>query len=346
MYMVRAMVDILLDRQPLKVHYHKSYGGNIFATATGTGVTSVATGAGLTGGTITGTGTISPDYTTTDNIILAAPNVLGTVVNNDKLIVNDSTAGNEVKEVTLSTIKTYIGAGTGTVTGTGTANQVAKWSGSTAIADSNIADTGSLVTISSALTTTGTATLPSITDAGGSLGAANQVLTASASGGSVEWGAAAASYTKWVLTGQTGTQDITDNNTVLITSGNTAITTAASATDTLTITSTVFGGGATIGHVPDASGGTDTTKFLRGDGTWQDAGGLPTKTVNNFTGDGTTYQFTLGVSPSSTAYTDVYISGVYQQKNSYSVSGATLDFGVGNPPPVTQTNGIEVVSTT
>ena len=323
-----------------------SYGGNIFATATGTGVTSVATGAGLTGGTITGTGTISPDYTTTDNIILAAPNVLGTVVNNDKLIVNDSTAGNEVKEVTLSTIKTYIGAGTGTVTGTGTANQVAKWSGSTAIADSNIADTGSLVTISSALTTTGTATLPSITDAGGSLGAANQVLTASASGGSVEWGAAAASYTKWVLTGQTGTQDITDNNTVLITSGNTAITTAASATDTLTITSTVFGGGATIGHVPDASGGTDTTKFLRGDGTWQDAGGLPTKTVNNFTGDGTTYQFTLGVSPSSTAYTDVYISGVYQQKNSYSVSGATLDFGVGNPPPVTQTNGIEVVSTT
>ena len=323
-----------------------SYGGNIFATATGTGVTSVATGAGLTGGTITGTGTISPDYTTTDNIILAAPNVLGTVVNNDKLIVNDSTAGNEVKEVTLSTIKTYIGAGTGTVTGTGTANQVAKWSGSTAIADSNIADTGSLVTISSALTTTGTATLPSITDAGGSLGAANQVLTASASGGSVEWGAAAASYTKWVLTGQTGTQDITDNNTVLITSGNTAITTAASATDTLTITSTVFGGGATIGHVPDASGGTDTTKFLRGDGTWQDAGGLPTKTVNNFTGDGTTYQFTLGVSPSSTAYTDVYISGVYQQKNSYSLSGATLDFGVGNPPPVTQTNGIEVVSTT
>ena len=323
-----------------------SYGGNIFATATGTGVTSVATGAGLTGGTITGTGTISPDYTTTDNIILAAPNVLGTVVNNDKLIVNDSTAGNEVKEVTLSTIKTYIGAGTGTVTGTGTANQVAKWSGSTAIADSNIADTGSLVTISSALTTTGTATLPSITDAGGSLGAANQVLTASASGGSVEWGAAAASYTKWVLTGQTGTQDITDNNTVLITSGNTAITTAAGATDTLTITSTVFGGGATIGHVPDASGGTDTTKFLRGDGTWQDAGGLPTKTVNNFTGDGTTYQFTLGVSPSSTAYTDVYISGVYQQKNSYSVSGATLDFGVGNPPPVTQTNGIEVVSTT
>jgi hypothetical protein len=331
-----------------------SYGGNIFATATGTGVTSVATGAGLTGGTITGTGTISPDYTTTDNIILAAPNVLGTVVNNDKLIVNDSTAGNEVKEVTLSTIKTYIGAGTGTVTGTGTANQIAKWSSTSALADSSIADTGSLVTISNPTNVTGKITSQAdleldadLIDVNGGTGSAGQLLSSLGGGGAgVDWIDAPVSYEKWVLTGQTGTQDISNNNTVLITSGNTAITTAAGATDTLTITSTVFGGGATIGHVPDASGGTDTTKFLRGDGTWQDAGGLPTKTVNNFTGDGTTYQFTLGVSPSSTAYTDVYISGVYQQKNSYSLSGATLDFGVGNPPPVTQTNGIEVVSTT
>jgi len=331
-----------------------SMGGNIFATATGTGVTSVATGAGLTGGPITGTGTISPDYTTANNIVLAAPNVLGTVVNNDKIIVNDSTAGNEVKEVTLSTIKTYIGAGTGTVTGTGTANQLAKWSGTSALADSSIADTGSLVTISNPTNVTGKITAQAdleldadLIDVNGGTGSAGQLLSSLGGGGAgVDWIDAPVSYEKWVLTGQTGTQDISNNNTVLITSGNTAITTAAGATDTLTITSTVFGGGATIGHVPDASGGTDTTKFLRGDGTWQDAGGLPTKTVNNFTGDGTTYQFTLGVSPSSTAYTDVYISGVYQQKNSYSLSGATLDFGVGNPPPVTQTNGIEVVSTT
>ena len=331
-----------------------SMGGNIFATATGTGVTSVATGAGLTGGPITGTGTISPDYTTANNIVLAAPNVLSTVVNNDKIIVNDSTAGNEVKEVTLSTIKTYIGAGTGTVTGTGTANQLAKWSGTSALADSSIADTGSLVTISNPTNVTGKITAQAdleldadLIDVNGGTGSAGQLLSSLGGGGAgVDWINAPVSYEKWVLTGQTGTQDISNNNTVLITSGNTAITTAAGATDTLTITSTVFGGGATIGHVPDASGGTDTTKFLRGDGTWQDAGGLPTKTVNNFTGDGTAYQFTLGVSPSSTAYTDVYISGVYQQKNSYSISGSTLDFGVSNPPPVTQTNGIEVVSTT
>ncbi len=328
-------------------NYHTGMGGNIFATATGTGVTSVATGAGLTGGPITGTGTISPDYTTADNIILAAPNVLGTVVNNDKLIVNDSTAGNEVKEVTLSTIKTYIGAGTGTVTGTGTANQIAKWSSTSAIADSSIADTGSLVTISSATKVTGDLELDAdLIDINGGTGTAGQLLSSLGTGNGVDWINAPVSYTKWVLTGQSGSEDILDNNTVLVTSGNTAITTAVTATDTLTITSTAFGGGATIGHVPDASGGTDTTKFLRGDGTWQDAGGLPTKTVDNFTGNATTYQFTLSVSPSSTAYTDVYISGVYQQKNSYTVSGTTLDFGVGNEPPVTVANAIEVVSTT
>ena len=42
-------------------------------------------------------------------------------------------------------------------------------------------------------------------------------------------------YTKWVLTGDTGTQDVESGNTVDI-AGGTYITTAASATDTLTVT--------------------------------------------------------------------------------------------------------------
>ncbi len=306
-------------------NYHTGMGGNIFATATGTGVTSVATGAGLTGGPITGTGTISPDYTTADNIILAAPNVLGTVVNNDKLIVNDSTAGNEVKEVTLSTIKTYIGAGTGTVTGTGTANQIAKWSSTSAIADSSVEDTGSLVTISSATKVTGDLELDAdLIDINGGTGTAGQLLSSLGTGNGVDWINAPVSYTKWVLTGQSGSEDILDNDTVLVTSGNTAITTAVTATDTLTITSTAFGGGATIGHVP--SGGTAGT-FLQGDGTWG-AAGAATRVVNRSTVTNTsTNTHDCGtVNQTDVNYIDLYVSGVYQTKNLYT---AAYDAGTG-----------------
>ena len=309
-----------------------------------TNVSSIATGNGLLGGPITSTGTISPDYTSANNIILsAADGTSDTLADADDILFS---VGNNVKYGNLSQLKTYIGAGSGTVTGSGTTNTMPVFSSSTAIGDSIIAqDAGATIaTVSGALTTTGTLTMPSITDSTASTGSAGQVLTAGSGGGSIEWGAAAASYTKWVLTGQSGTQDIEDGNTVLITSGNTAITTAAAATDTLTITSTAFGGGATIGHVPDASGGTDTTKFLRGDGTWQDAGGLPTRTVDIKTGDGTTVDFTLSVSPTSTAYIDVYIAGVYQQKSTYSLSGAVVTFSTA--PPTTVSNGIEFVSLT
>ena len=49
-----------------------------------------------------------------------------------------------------------------------------------------------------------------------------------------------------------------------------------------------FGGSANIGMVPDASGGTDSAKFLKGDGTWATPGGAYTAwTINGDTNSGT-----------------------------------------------------------
>ena len=155
-------------------------------------------------------------------------------------------------------------SGGGTVTGTGVANSIPIWTSASAVGDSMLAQNAAATLI----TNSGSFKTTSITDSSGSVGTSGQVLTAGA-GGAVTWGTAAASYTKWVLTGQTGTQDINDGNTVLITSSNTAITTAvAAAADTLTITSTPYTGGTNIGHVPTGSGGV-ATKHLDGTGNWQ-----------------------------------------------------------------------------
>ena len=50
--------------------------------------------------------------------------------------------------------------------------------------------------------------------------------------------------------------------------------------------------------------------------------------VDQFTGDGTATQFSpLGTSPTSENNTDVYIDGIYQQKNAYSILGDVITFG-------------------
>ena len=69
-------------------------------------------------------------------------------------------------------------------------------------------------------------------DSGGSTGTAGQLL--SSTGTLTDWIDAPVSYTKWVLTGDSGTQDIEDGNTVLV-AGGTNITTAVTSTDTVTV---------------------------------------------------------------------------------------------------------------
>jgi hypothetical protein len=61
--------------------------------------------------------------------------------------------------------------------------------------------------------------------------------------------------------------------------------------------------------------------------------------IQNFTGNGATTVFTLSNSSFGENYTFVYINGVYQQKNTYDVSGTTLTFS--QAPPVT--SSIEIM---
>jgi hypothetical protein len=55
--------------------------------------------------------------------------------------------------------------------------------------------------------------------------------------------------------------------------------------------------------------------------------------VQNFTGNGATTVFTLSATSLGEEYTFVYINGVYQNKNTYTVSGTSLTFS--EAPPVT-----------
>lgn len=61
-------------------------------------------------------------------------------------------------------------------------------------------------------------------------------------------------------------------------------------------------------------------------------------TIERFTGNGSQTTFTLSNPVSTEDATNVYVSGVYQQKDTYSVVGNAIVFSA--PPPVV---GIEVV---
>jgi len=64
-----------------------------------------------------------------------------------------------------------------------------------------------------------------------------------------------------------------------------------------------------------------------------------TAIIANFTGNGSTVAFTLASAPAGGENaTNVYINGVYQQKNTYSLAGAIITFS--EAPPVT--SSIEV----
>jgi len=66
-------------------------------------------------------------------------------------------------------------------------------------------------------------------------------------------------------------------------------------------------------------------------GTGADAYDSAAWSAYNFTGNGSTTAFVLGIVPHSENNTQVYIDGVYQQKDGYSLSGSTITFSVAPP---------------
>ena len=70
--------------------------------------------------------------------------------------------------------------------------------------------------------------------------------------------------------------------------------------------------------------------------------GVSNVAVDAFSGNNSTVAFTLSGDPGSENNTQVFVSGVYQEKDTYSVSGTTLTFSTAPP---TGTSNIEVVWT-
>ena len=172
-------------------------------------------------GKITGTANTVPIWTTTttlgDSLISQAAN--GVIINGNrtdgKLTLNCSatTHGVTLQSPPHSAGATYTwvlpqSAGTagqvltsgggatdqltwstnGNVAGTGTANKLSKWSNATTLADSNVEDTGTLVTISSAAKVTGNLELDAdLIDVNGGTGTAGQLLSSLGTGNGIDW---------------------------------------------------------------------------------------------------------------------------------------------------------------
>jgi hypothetical protein len=118
-------------------------------------------------------------------------------------------------------------------------------------------------------------------------------------------------------------------------SGN-AVTINRNGTDTIDsgTSETLLSSGAGMTLVPDTDTSPDQWVAME----WGPSGG--NFTIETFSGDNSDTTFELSQAPGTENNTFVFISGVYQQKSEYSISGTTLTFSAAPP---TGTDNIQVV---
>ena len=141
---------------------------------------------------------------------------------------------------------------------TGTAVQWSNGAGIGAQDLQGVLDTGNTASGANAsITITGTLDAGTITDNTGSTGAVGQVL--SMSGAGLTWITPAAGTVTSVTLNPASPIGVSSGPPLSI----------SPTTGAVVVTPFVFGGSTNIGFVPEYTGGSPTTVFLRGDGTWQ-----------------------------------------------------------------------------
>ena len=138
-------------------HLETNGSGTVTWAAGGAGtVTSITAGDGLSGGTITTSGTIAnTDKGSSQNIFkkVRTSNSVGNQLGLSTANSNDDTIdfrqGTGITLATSGDVVTITATNTtaGTVTGTGTANSISKWTGTSSQGNSTISDNGSIVTV-------------------------------------------------------------------------------------------------------------------------------------------------------------------------------------------------------